>query len=287
MSDTAQSTARALTSYGLSALPQGPILVASDASSDSNAAFPLAQMLAAHTKADVHVMSALGPFATSMYAFDGMPMPSGGDETSRASREAAIRQQLRNLVPSNEWPVIVRGGESTREIVDYAATIDARVVLTGRGHHGAVERILGGETVLRMLQLGDRPIFAVEPGLTWLPRRALIATDLSEYSVYAARVAMSLVAPDAVVYLVNVGPVFEHTDPLLRERAVAFRDQAHQRFAQMRTLLGRPEVRFEDVLLSGNTADEIIRFAESVDADLVVSATHGYGYVRRLLLGSV
>ena len=285
------ASAQSLTSdftNGSITLPSGPILVASDTSPDSDATFPLAQVLASHTDADVRVMSVLGPFATSMYAFDGMPMPSEGDDALRLDREDAVRSQMSRLLTSDDaWPVVVRGGESTREIVDYAATLDARVILTGRGRHGAVERIMGGETVLRMLQLGDRPIFAVEPGLTWLPRRVVIATDLSEYSLYAARVAMTFVAPDATVYLVNVGPANGTANPQLRERTVAYRGQARVRFVQMREILAREEIRFEDVLLTGNPAEELLRFAAEKQADLIVSATHGYGYVRRLLLGSV
>ncbi|MBL0170317.1 MAG: universal stress protein [Gemmatimonadaceae bacterium] len=288
MTETVQSSSGAFVKYGATALPTGPILIATDTSPDSDAAFPLAQVVAAQTHADVHIISVLGPFATSMYAFDGMPMPSEPDDGPRLDREVAVRAQLDRLVSSNAgWPVIVRGGESTREIVDYGATVDARVVLAGRGHHGAIGRLLGGETILRMLQLGDRPILAVEPGLTWLPRRVVIATDLSEYSVYAARVAVSLIAPDATVHLVNVGPEFEKTDPILRERAVAFREQARHRFVEIRELLDGRELQFEEALLTGNAADELLRYAESVRADLIVSATHGYGFVRRLLLGSV
>ena len=275
-------------SPGSSARAGRPLLVATDATSASAAAFPLAQVMAEYTKADVHVFSALGALATSLYAFDGLPMPDVPDDTLRHERETTLRTQLRRLVPSSDaWPITVHGGESTREIVDFAATLDALVILTGRGRHGVMERIVGGETVLRMLQLGDRPILAVEPGMTWLPRRVVIATDLSEYSWYAAEVALSLIAPDARVFLVNVGPPLAQDGDVLKARAESYRAQAQARFSAMRQSLARAEIQFEDVLLTGDVASELLRFAESSQADLIVSATHGYGFVRRLLLGSV
>jgi nucleotide-binding universal stress UspA family protein len=268
--------------------PSGPILVASDATTSSAAAFPLAQVIGEYTKSEVQVFSALGALATSMYAFDGLPMPDVPDDGLRHDREEQLRTQLRRLVPSSDaWPITVRGGESTREIVDFAAAVDAQVILTGRGRHGVLERVVGGETVLRMLQLGDRPILAVEPGLTWLPRRVVIATDLSEYSLYAAEIALNFIAPDARVFLVSVGPAIGQDGDALRARVEAYREQAQKRFVEMRQILARAEVQFEDVLLTGDVAGELLRFAESSQADLIVSATHGYGFVRRLLLGSV
>jgi nucleotide-binding universal stress UspA family protein len=90
----------------------------------------------------------------------------------------------------------VRTGEPAHEIVECARALDARVIVVGRGRHAAV-RALGGETVLRLLQLGDTPVLAAEAKLTELPTRVVVATDFSEFSVYAAQVALSLVAPNA------------------------------------------------------------------------------------------
>ena len=44
---------------------------------------------------------------------------------------------------------------------------------------------------------------------------------------------------------------------------------------------------FEVAAITGHPGPALAEFAESVQADLVVAGTHGYGFVDRLLLGSV
>ena len=43
----------------------------------------------------------------------------------------------------------------------------------------------------------------------------------------------------------------------------------------------------EPVTLTGNAADEILRYAREQQADLIVCSAHGQGFLRRLILGSV
>ena len=73
----------------------------------------------------------------------------------------------------------------------------------------------------------------------------------------------------------------------LQERAAAYRNQAVHAFAQLRERLGRSDVQFEEVLVEGDTAEELVKVMHAKDADLVVTATHGYGFLRRMILGSV
>ena len=274
--------------YHPSPQPGGPILVASDTSPQSDAAFPLAKALAARTNAAVHVVSALRPFAMPMYAFDSMPIVVETDAAVRSGREALVQAQRdRALSAATAWPITVRTGEPAHEIVECARALDARVIVVGRGRHAALQRALGGETVLRLLQLGDTPVLAAEAKLTELPTRVVVATDFSEFSVYAAQVALSLVAPNARVTLVHVAPPFAQTDPVLLDRAVTYRNQAAQGFVQLHEQLARNGLTFEDEYLEGNPSDEIMKVVRAKEADLVVAATHGYGFLRRMVLGSV
>jgi len=269
-------------------LPTGPVLVASDASADADAAFPLAQVVAAHGRIDVRVITVVQPFAMPLYGVEAVPVPLETNQAADSARDIAIRDQMARLLPEDaHWPVTVLDGDPVREIVEYARRCDARVLVVGRGRHGAIERVLGGESVLRMLQQGDTPVFAAERGMTTLPKRVVMATDFSVFSLYASQVGMSMVAQDALVYLVNVGPPYVAVDPILRSQAVGYREQATQGFAELHERLERDAVQFQDVLIDGNASDALLAFAKSVDADLIVLATHGYGFLRRAVLGSV
>jgi nucleotide-binding universal stress UspA family protein len=269
-------------------LLDGPVLVASDSSPHSDAAFPIAHALAAQTGARVQVMSALRPFAMPMYAFDSMPVVVETDTAVRAAREAMVRAQMARLTsPDTDWPMVIRTGEPSREIVDCANEIKASMVVVGRGRHTAMQRALSGETVLRLLQLGDTPVLATEARLNTLPSRVVIATDFSEFSLYAAQVAMTMIAPNATVHLVHVAPNFDDTDARDAERPVAYENQVRNAFAQMHERLARDGVVFDDILLHGGIVDSLLKVLRSTHAELVVSATHGYGFLRRMILGSV
>lgn len=288
MTTTARPLSDSFATYQPSPRVSGPIVVASDTSSQSDAAFPLAHALAQRANTTVHVVSALRPFAMPMYAFDSMPIVVETDAAVRASRAAVVEAQRdRTVSAAATWPVTVRTGEPAREIVDFAQSIDARVIIVGRGRHAALQRALGGETVLRLLQLGDTPVLAAEAKLEAAPRRVVIATDFSEFSLYAAQVALPLLADDAQVALVHVAPPFAETDQILLDRAIAYRNQAMHGFAQLREQLRRDRLTFEEVYTVGNPSDELMKVIRAKDADLVVTATHGYGFLRRMILGSV
>jgi len=59
-----------------------------------NAAFPLAPVLAADTRADVKVLSVLRPFFMPMYMLDPTPIPLNIDQEVRAVRKSEIMDQI-------------------------------------------------------------------------------------------------------------------------------------------------------------------------------------------------
>lgn len=271
--------------------PHGPVLIASDASDASDAAFPVARLLAVHTGASIEVMSAVQPTSIPMYAFDAMPTLGLTSAELVAQRTTQVRGQLARVVPDIAeravWPVTVRSGEPVGEIIQRARELDARVIVVGRGRHGMLERTMGGESVLRLLQRGETPVLAVEHGLERLPRRVVIATDFSAFSVYAAQVALPLCAPDATVELVHVAPNLTEHAPGLGDFANEYRTQVQASFRAIIDRLAQREMTFETTLLEGNVSTRLMEHLERHPADLIVTATHGYGFLRRLMLGSV
>ena len=99
MSTTMHTTPEVLAAVEPTLLPGGPILVATDTSPESDAAFPLAFNLASHAHADVTVLSVLQPVNTPTYGVDGLVISMEPALDSENAREAATRAQLMRMVP--------------------------------------------------------------------------------------------------------------------------------------------------------------------------------------------
>ena len=254
-------------------LPTGPILVATDGTPDSDSAIVAAQLIGARSGAPVQVLSALEPLMIQTYDMGTVPADPAMFGPRRAMLRELIHEQLRRLLPATtDIPVTIVDGNAAQVLARVAHDRHARLLILGRGRHGLVDRLMLGETVLRALQLADVPVLAAEPGISELPRRVLIATDFSPYSAYAARVAVSLIDPEATIYLAHVAP----RTAQLQADLERFRHE-----------IGADQMTVESIVLSGKPGRALVNFAASSNVDLVVSGTHGYGFFNRLVLGSV
>ncbi|QJR36820.1 universal stress protein [Gemmatimonas groenlandica] len=268
--------------------PAGPILVATDTSPASDAAFPMARLLAASVHAPVEVVSGLRPNAMPLYAYEPVPYWTQAEPYIMEGRQSEIERQMARTTPiGTSWPVRVRVGEPLTEIVEDARAIGARVIIVGRGRHSVLARVFGGESVLRLLQLSDAPVLAVEPGSDTLPKNVVIATDFSPFSLYAAQVSMGLIAPAATVRLVHVGPTLSEPDAADAAIVDGYRQEIAKGFALLKEHLEPRGFIVETVSLQGSPSERLLEYLESAHADLVVTATHGYGFLRRMVLGSV
>ncbi|MCU0647638.1 MAG: universal stress protein [Gemmatimonadaceae bacterium] len=268
----------------------GPVCVATDGLEPSDGAFYLASSLAAHRGARVRVISVFEPVVAADIQFASIPaLPSGWYAEQKAARLEQAREQLERTVgASSGWPIVQVDGETAAAVLGEAGTQHAELVLVGRGKHGWIERVLGGETVLRLLRGGDIPVLAVDPGHRGLFRRAVIATDFSPQSVHAARTAMRVLAPTATVTLVTVKPRPSMMGAAYENWRTVYDHALPAAFESVRSAMAPlPTMRVETMALEGDPARAIVEFAEATAADLVVSATHGYGFVHRLVVGSV
>ncbi len=119
-------------------------------------------------------------------------------------------------------------------------------------------------------------------------KKILFPTDFSERSEAALRHATSLARENGATLMIA------H----VREPAETYADTGFAGYpvpqdeAELRGVLHEIEpsdtsVRCVHHLLSGNPADEIIRFAEQAGVDLIVMGTHGRTGLSRLVMGSV
>ncbi len=120
----------------------------------------------------------------------------------------------------------------------------------------------------------------------------LVATDFSPDSARAVELAKQLATSfGAKLTLAHVcqlpayaffdGSMYAPTPELVGD----IRRDAKRELAAARASLG--EMKAETVLLEGEPAAELVRYAQSHGIDLVLMGTHGRRGVRRLVLGSV
>jgi nucleotide-binding universal stress UspA family protein len=127
----------------------------------------------------------------------------------------------------------------------------------------------------------------------------VVATDGSEPAIAAARRSMDLLRPDAHVALVMVIP--EHEDPMedaggIEGPGISY-EQAEKDWAKVsaqgQSALTRtaaavgPNVDIRLVPDNEATGAAIVRFAQEMNADVVVIGTSGKGWLHRLFGGSV
>jgi len=129
--------------------------------------------------------------------------------------------------------------------------------------------------------------------------KALIATDGSEYALNAAVRAKQLLDPALQFTLLSVvpPPVMPVGAPVTgieaapiatpettEELTEAYKEEAHDTLERTaRAMGGQVERRVE----FGDAAAEICRVAEGEDFDVVVVGSHGSGFMKRVLMGSV
>jgi len=122
--------------------------------------------------------------------------------------------------------------------------------------------------------------------------KILVATDGSDSAAEAIEFGIELatehgaelilvhVVPAVDVVPVSgfgIGGVFPH-DPSVEDRAL-LEDAA--------AIAEEHDVRATTVLLTGNTVDEIVSYADSHNVDLIVVGSRGHGAIANALLGSV
>ncbi len=266
----------------------GGIVVGIDGSPESIAALNTAAAIGIVRGCPVHVISVLPPFASYQIGPTFDQSPSEVDALRINIREMVIRQIFEKANPDNNWTHEVVTGRPARLISEVAQRRDADMIVVGRSHHGAVDRLLGGETSLQIIRMSSVPVLAVDADLKG-PRTVVAAVDFSEASVRAARTGLEMVKSGGSIYLVYVEPQIEVLPSGFALPAPSrYPGDVLSWFRRMCGELGeRAGVMIEPVVLSGKPVPTIIDFAQRVGADLLVAGTHGHTRMELFLLGNV
>ncbi len=270
----------------------GPILVATDGQETSNAPLRVAEAIARDHGLSMHVISVLEPLA-SMYApVDGLMVtlpPTISDVARTEMRWREVHDRVRKtLRTADSWKVQVKVGQVAASVVEVATEIEASLIVLGLGKHRPIDRLLGDEIAAQVARRATCPILAVPSDATAPLRRAVVGMDFSRASVRAARAAVTMTTPPGHVWLAHVKPpleipseAYEGTTMIYKQGLLAAFKKIEERLEKVDLLEVRP------VILEGKTAEELLAFAASHRADLLVTGAHGRTLVERMLIGSV
>jgi nucleotide-binding universal stress UspA family protein len=196
-----------------------------------------------------------------------------------------VRKTLRT---ADSWKVQVKVGQVAASVVEVATEIDASLIVLGLGKHRPIDRLLGDEIAAQVARRAACPILAVPSDVTAPLRRAVVGMDFSRASLRAARAAVTLTTPPGHVWLAHVKAPLEISTEAYEGATMIYKQGVLSAFKKIEERLEKVDLLdVRPVILEGKTAEELLAFAASHRADLLVTGAHGRTLVERMLIGSV
>lgn len=198
-----------------------------------------------------------------------------------------IERRLRGVVPAAMVDqLVVRVGRAARVLKDIVQETGAGLVILGGKHHSTLDRWLAGSTGFDVARTTDVPLLVTVSPRTPI-RRVLAAVDVSgaaQPTIAAAeRFALAQGAELRVMSVLEPLPVLpEASSYPTTEFYNMLEEQVTREIWPLVKALGA-----EKVVRYGVPVDRIIEEAAAWEADLLVVASHGKGWLDRLLIGSV
>ncbi|MBV8881637.1 MAG: universal stress protein [Planctomycetaceae bacterium] len=249
------------------------ILLALDGSPNAEKALPWVRQFAGLEKAQVVLFRAMSPHS----AREVWPR----ERSEARDYLMGIERELNyHGIPTK---VLLRRGNAAAEIVDAAADQGCDlIVMTTRGGSPVKRWVMGGVTE-QVMRLSHVPVLPVWSALTRPKqghvRRLIVPLDGSKHadSVVWWSIALAQFLRSKLVFLHvrQAGAVGRSARSLALERRTV-------RICQSLRKQGVPA---EFALQTGDAADRILAFADR--NDLILTTTHGFGGVKRWVLGSV
>jgi nucleotide-binding universal stress UspA family protein len=246
------------------------IVVATDGSSTAESAFRAAQMIAAATGAQVHVITVLEPLPLVMPVPEMILLANDADISRSDAQRKLVRDQLAKFDTGRKWSMEMRHGRPAEVITRVARERNADLIIMGMNKHGLWDRFLGEETAMEIARLTEVPLLVASPDMKRLPRRVVLAMDLKPGGLWAIPDAIPLLGDKLSIACVHVKPRNEFMGvdwaELDREYEAAMKD----RFREMEKQLELRGSRGDLVVLNGERARELIEFASYSKAELVI-----------------
>ena len=247
------------------------ILVATDGTASSHAAYTAAKLIAAENRARVHVLSVVEAFP-AVTQMPGSIVPAAGvEQTTIDALRADMVEQLLTLGQLARWSTEILVGKPATVIAEVAKEREADLIIIGAGRHGMVDRLIGEETASNLAKVLQRPFLIASPTLARLPERAVVALDLDRSDRTAFLRTLKLLGTPENVSVLHVTPRSESLGIDWAEFDDDYRADLAVAYGELATALETlPGIRADLVIEHGEAAREITRFAEGANANLIV-----------------
>ena len=280
------------------------ILFPTDYSACAEEAFTHAAYLADRHEAELHLLHVTEPV--------GDPLETCFDNFRLTPADLAADLHLpipeRDDRPVDEPVQIISAEEAGPDpapvILRYAKDHDIDLIVMGTHGRRGLRRMMVGSVTEEVVRLAPCPVFTVraygEQGddmAPWVIRHVLAPVDLSARSILTARHAAALASVYGagldLVCVIDTASV--STLPFDSVGGTVSLDEARRRAQKALNALALsleeevPTLRDHVTthLKAGHPVNEVLDFAETSEADLIVLGSHGHTGLERFLLGSV
>jgi nucleotide-binding universal stress UspA family protein len=278
------------------------ILVPLDGSPAGEQALPMALSLAERTGARLEVVIVRADGAPPYLLRDTPPPDSPADRDRRMSLSdyiETVASRLQQRAPEVKCRVLE--GDIAPALIAHAGSGDATLIVMTTHGRGGISRAWLGSVAERIVREVAVPVLMRRPAdgvaSDFVPRRLLVPLDESAVSETILSRAAALAEPFGaeLVLLRVVEPLILRarivTSPAVEVDEEDLQRQADRAEKYLGTLVDRltaagvPAV--TRLAAHEQAARGILQTAADVDADAIAMATHGYGGLRRVMLGSV
>ena len=272
------------------------IVAATDFSNPADMASRRAAFLAKELGAELHLIHIVHPldlYAGSELSFDFQmhyqQVQQQHIKTQLEELAAELRKQYGIVVHSSN-----RIGRAHTEIADYAASINAGLIIAGAQGENSILTKLLGSTALRLLKIAKCPVLIVKNKHTSLQsyHQVVAAVDFSKGSTKVPALA-SAIAPNAEIEALLIFDSNQEAhmykagmdQTLLSEYRAKALMQAEQKLNDI--LAAQHNKHMTKQILSGYPPEAICARAKALNADLIVIGKHNANNIEDWLLGSV
>jgi nucleotide-binding universal stress UspA family protein len=246
------------------------IVVATDGSDTSLAAFNAAELIRSRTGCDVRIVSALEPLPEVIPPVEGIILPLDWEEVREKGQREVVTRQLDTIKSMRDVPVDIVFGKPCEAIAKYARKHDAGLIIVGYNKHSVIGRILGEETAVDIARLSEVPLLVATEDMKRVPRRIIIGMSLDPDGMQSTAEALALIADSPSVSCVHVQPRDEFLGVDWAQYDSEYQFALNERFASVEISLNAYGMRPDLIFLHGNPAKEIVDFADYSKAELIV-----------------